>query len=97
MHKSDGREGGEKKLKQNKKSLNLESWYRPLRKYLLPALSNYRAGSNSNFKDDYLFRNIEPSKRNRIELARLIKDFTYECYTFTKQQLFIYRFVWRSN
>ena len=64
-----------------------------LRKCLLPALFNFRAGSNSNFKDDSHFRNIEPSKSNRIELARLIKDFTYECYISTKQQLSIYRFV----
>ena len=65
-----------KKIKAKQKSLNLESLYRPLRQYLLPALSNYRAGSNSSFKDDSLFRNIGSSKSNRIKLARLIKDFT---------------------
>ena len=43
---------------------------------LLPALFTFRAGSNSDFKEDSLFRNIEPSKSNRLELTRLVKNFT---------------------
>ena len=40
-------------------------------KYLLPVLFNFRAGSNSEFKENYLFRNIGPNKSNKMELTRL--------------------------